>query len=191
MELMMTKIMAEQKNTSITNTIQQFGKKLFGFVRGKVKSNEDAEDILQEVWYQLLNIGNLSELENIGAWLYQVARNKVTDRFRKKTTSSIEDYTFEDEEGTFNYKDILLLDDSNNPELSYFKELFWKETMLALEEIPVAQKEVFILNEIEDFTLQEIADKKGENIKTIISRKTYAVKHLRAKLYYLYQEITQ
>jgi RNA polymerase sigma factor (sigma-70 family) len=191
MELMMTQIMTEQKNTSITNTIQQFGKKLFGFVRGKVKSNEDAEDILQEVWYQLTNIGNLAELENVGAWLYQVARNKVTDRFRKKTTSSIEDYTFEDEDGAFNYKDILLLDDNNNPELSYFKELFWKEMMLALDELPETQKEVFILNEIEDLTLQEIADRKAENIKTIISRKSYAVKHLRKKLNYLYQEITQ
>lgn len=191
MELMMTQIMTDQKNTSITSTIQQFGKKLFGFVRGKVKSNEDAEDILQEVWYQLTNIGNLAELENVGAWLYQVARNKVTDKFRKKTTSSIEEYTFEDEDGTFNYKDILLLDDSNNPELSYFKELFWKEMMLALDELPQPQKEVFILNEIEDFTLQEIADQKAENIKTIISRKSYAVKHLRKKLNYLYQEITQ
>lgn len=191
MELMMTQIMTEQKNTSITNTIQQFGKKLFGFVRGKVKSNEDAEDILQEVWYQLTNIGNLAELENVGAWLYQVARNKVTDRFRKKTTSSIEDYTFEDEDGAFNYKDILLLDDNNNPELSYFKELFWKEMILALDELPESQKEVFILNEIEDLTLQEIADRKAENIKTIISRKSYAVKHLRKKLNYLYQEITQ
>jgi RNA polymerase sigma factor (sigma-70 family) len=191
MELMMTEIMTEQKNTSITNTIKQFGKKLFGFVRGKVKSNEDAEDILQDVWYQLSNIGNLSELENIGAWLYQVARNKVTDRFRKKTNASIEDFGFESEDGEFNYKEILLFDDNNNPELSYFKDLFWKEMMLALDELPESQKEVFLLNEMEDFTLQEIADQKGENIKTIISRKSYAVKHLRKKLNYLYQEITQ
>lgn len=191
MELMMTQLMTDQKNSSISNTIQQFGKKLFGFVRGKVKSNEDAEDILQEVWYQLLNMSNLSELENVGAWLYQVARNKVTDKFRKKSNASIEDYTFENEDGEFNYKNILLLDDTNNPELSYFKELFWKEMMLALDELPQSQKEVFILNEIEDFTLQEIANQKGENIKTIISRKAYAVKHLRTKLNYLYQEITQ
>lgn len=187
----MTHTMAEQKNTSITNTMQQFGKKLFGFVRGKVKSNEDAEDILQEVWYQLLNLGNLSELENVGAWLYQVARNKVTDKFRKKTSASIEDYTFENEDGEFNYKDILLLDDTNNPELGYFKDLFWKEMMLALDELPQNQKEVFLLNEIEELTLQAIADLQGENIKTIISRKAYAVKHLRKKLNYLYQEITQ
>lgn len=191
MELMMKHAMAEQKNSSITNTIQQFGKKLFGFVRGKVKSNEDAEDILQEVWYQLLNIGNLSELENVGAWLYQVARNKVTDRFRKKTSASIEDYVFVNEEGEFNYKEILLLDDTNNPELTYFKELFWKEMMFALDELPQNQKEVFVLNEIEDLTLKAIADLQGENIKTIISRKAYAVKHLRKKLNYLYQEITQ
>ena len=191
MDQMMTYTMTEQKNTSITNTIQQFGKKLFGFVRGKVKSNEDAEDIIQEVWYQLLNFGNLQELENVGAWLYQVARNKVTDRFRKKTSASIEDYAFENEEGEFNYKEILLLDDTNNSELGYFKDLFWKEMMLALDELPQNQKEVFVLNEIEDITLQAIADLQEENIKTIISRKAYAVKHLRKKLNYLYQEITQ
>lgn len=187
----MEDLMPEQKNTSITNTIQQFGNKLFGFVRGKVKSNEDAEDILQEVWYQLLNFGNLSELENVGAWLYQVARNKVTDRFRKKSNASIEDYVFENENSEFNFKEILLLDETNNPEMSFFKELFWKEMMLALDELPQSQKEVFILNEIEDHTLQEIADQQGENIKTVISRKSYAVKHLRKKLNYLYQEITQ
>lgn len=183
--------MAAQKNNSISFTIQEYGKKLFGFVRGKVKSNEDAEDILQEVWYQLTNLGNLSELENIGAWLFQVARNKVTDKFRKKTTSSIEDYAFEEDDGSFNYKHILLSDDNNNPELRHFKELFWKEMMLALDELPLSQREVFLLNEMEDVTLQEIADQKGENIKTIISRKSYAVKHLRKKLNYLYQEITQ
>lgn len=183
--------MAAQKNNSISFTIQEYGKKLFGFVRGKVKSNEDAEDILQEVWYQLTNLGNLSELENIGAWLFQVARNKVTDKFRKKTTSSIEDYAFEEDDGSFNYKHILLSDDNNNPELRHFKELFWKEMMLALDELPHSQREVFLLNEMEDVTLQEIADQKGENIKTIISRKSYAVKHLRKKLNYLYQEITQ
>ena len=181
--------MAEEKQISITETITQFGKKLFGFVRGKVRTNEDAEDILQDVWFQLSNISTIDELENMSAWLYQVARNKITDTFRKKRTSALEDYSYENEDGEFNYKDILLLDDTNNPDLAFFKELFWKELMSALDELPEKQKEAFVLNEIEELTLQQIADKTGENIKTIISRKSYAVKHLRNKLNYLYQEL--
>ena len=189
MELTINYEMAEQRTLSLTKTIQQFGKNLFGFVRGKVKSNEDAEDIIQDVWYQLSNLTNFSELENVSAWLYQVARNKVTDKYRKKKTTSLEEFAYENEEGEFNFKDILLLDDSNHPELSYFKEIFWTEMLASLEELPEKQREVFVLNEIEDKTLQEIADKQGENIKTIISRKGYAVKYLRKKLNYLYQEL--
>lgn len=181
--------MTDKKSSSITKTIQEFGKNLFGFVRGKVKSTEDAEDILQEVWYQLSNLSNVSNLENVSAWLYEVARNKITDKSRKKTSLALEEFGSVNDEGEFNFKEILLLDDSNNPELAFFKELFWKELQKALDELPENQKEVFILNEIEDLTLQQIADQKGENIKTIISRKRYAVKHLRNKLNYLYQEL--
>lgn len=190
MELIMNYSMSEQRSTSLTSIVQQFGKKLFGFVRGKVKTTEDAEDIIQDVWYQLSNLTNVQDVENVGAWIYQVARNKVTDRYRKKTTDSLENYAYSDEDGEFNFKDILLLDDSNNPELGHFKELFWEELMGALDELPRSQREVFVLNELEDFTLQEIADQKGENIKTIISRKGYAVKHLRNKLNHLYNELT-
>ena len=182
-------LMAEKKSNSISKAVQQFGGKLFGFVRGKVNSTEDAEDILQDVWYQLSNLSNIHELENIGAWLYRVARNRVTDKYRKKSTESLEDYIYENEDGEFNFKEILLLDDSNNPELSYFKDLFWKELMDALDELPQKQKDVFILHEIEDVKLQDIADQTGENIKTIISRKGYAVKHLHTRLNYLYQEL--
>ena len=189
MEQTMNYSTGEQNTISISNTIQEFGQKLFGFVRKKVKSTEDAEDILQEVWFQLSNLTDIAELDNVSAWLYEVARNKIIDKARKKTNLSIEDYGFETDEGEFNFKEILLLDDSNNPELTFFKELFWKEFQQALDELPPNQKEVFILNEIEDMTLQQIADQKGENLKTIISRKGYAVKHLRNKLDYLYKEL--
>lgn len=181
--------MAEEKSNSITSTIQQFGKKLFGFVRGRVRTNEDAEDILQDVWYQLSNISNISEIENLSAWLYRVARNKVTDKYRKKTNESLEDYVGEDAEGGFQFKEMLLLDESQHPDLAAFKEVFWEELMSALDELPENQREVFVLNEIEDMTLQAIADKQGENLKTVISRKGYATKHLRKKLNYLYKEL--
>ena len=181
--------MTEKKANSITKTIQEFGKNLFGFVRGKVKSTEDAQDILQEVWFQLSNQPNISDLDNVSAWLYEVARNKIIDKSRKKTSLALEGFVSVSDEGEFNFKEILLLDDSSNPELAFFKELFWKELQKALDELPENQKEVFILNEIEELTLQQIAVQKGENIKTIISRKGYAVKHLRNKLNYLYKEL--
>jgi len=190
MENAMNYSTSEQNTSSISNTIQEFGEKLFGFVRRKVKSTEDAEDILQEVWFQLSNLSDIAELDNVSAWLYEVARNKITDKARKKTNLSIEDYGYETDDGEFNFKEILLMDDTGNPEMTFFKEIFWKEFQQALEELPSNQREVFILNEIEDLTLQQIADQKGEKLKTIISRKGYAVKHLRNKLNYLYKEMT-
>jgi len=189
METTINTSMSELKTTSITKAIQQFGKNLRGFVRGRVKTTEDAEDIVQDVWYQMSKLNNIAELENVSAWLYEIARNKITDKSRKKTNLALEDYVYENDDGDFNFKEILLLDDSNNPELGLFKEIFWKEFQLAIEELPPNQKEVFLLNEMEDMTLQEIADQKGENLKTIISRKGYAVKHLRNKLNYLYKEL--
>lgn len=189
METTINPSMSELKAISITKAIQQFGKNLLGFVRGRVNTTEDAEDIVQDVWYQLSKLNNIAELENVSAWLYEVARNKITDKSRKKTNLALEDYVYENDEGDFNFKEILLLDDSNNPELGLFKEMFWKEFQQAIEELPPNQKEVYLLNEMEDMTLQEIADQKGENLKTIISRKGYAVKHLRNKLNYLYKEL--
>lgn len=182
--------MADSKDKkSISKTIKKYSSQMNAFIRGKVNLAEDAEDILQDVWYQFSRLSNLDELENVSAWLYRVSRNKITDFYRKKKTDNLEDYSYENEEGNFEIKQILLLDDSENPELAFFKELFWDELLKALDELPEKQREVFVLNEIEDKTLQEIADEKEENIKTIISRKGYAVKHLRKRLYPLYKEI--
>lgn len=181
--------MAEKKSVSLTEVVKNYGSQLLRFIKGKVNKTEDAEDILQEVWYQTSRLTNIDELENVGAWLYSVTRNKITDNYRKKKSESLEDYVYEDEEGSFNVKEILLADDSNNPELQMFKDIFWDELMKALDELPEKQRTVFIQNEIEDLTLQEIADAEGENLKTIISRKGYAVKHLRVKLNYLYKEL--
>ena len=189
METITTASMSDERHFSITETVQQFGKRLFGFVRGKVKTTEEAEDILQDVWYQFSRLSNLDELENVSAWLYRVAQNRVTDNYRKKKTENLEDFTYENDENEISFKEILLLDENASPELALFKEEFWSKLMQALDELPENQKEVFLLNEIEDFTLQEIADKKGENLKTIISRKGYAVKHLRKRLQHLYNEL--
>lgn len=178
----------QSKNT-VSQAINKLGKQLFSFIKNKVNIVEDAEDILQEVWYQFSNLSNIDELENASAWLYAVSRNKITDFYRKRKTDNLEDYTYENEEGDFSIKDALLIDDSNHPELAVFKELFWAELMKALDELPANQRFVFIENEIEDKTLQKIAEETGENLKTIISRKGYAVKHLKNRLLPLYNEL--
>lgn len=185
-DIRMTEI--QQKNT-VSQAFNKLGKQLFAFIRDKVKIVEDAEDILQEVWYQFSNLSNIDQVENASAWLYTVSRNKITDFYRKKKTENLEDFTTEDEEGDFSIKEALLIDDTNNPELTLFKDLFWEELMKALDELPENQRLVFIENEMEDKTLQKIADETGENLKTIISRKGYAMKHLKKRLLPLYNEL--
>ena len=180
--------MNEYPKINVGDTVKKYSRQLFSFIRDKTKTIEDAEDILQEVWYQFSRLASIDELENINAWLFSVSRNKITDLYRKKKTDNLEDHSYEDDEGNFEIKDILLLDDSQNPELSFFKNYFWDVFMKALNELPENQKQVFIENEMEDKTLQEIADATNENIKTIISRKGYAVKHLRKRLQELYEE---
>lgn len=177
--------MAEQR---VIQAVRTYGKQLFSFIRGRVPTDEDAEDILQDVWYQLSNQPEIDAIESVSGWLYRVARNRITDLFRKKKPEALEDFGYENEEGEWLLKDILLADDFS-PEDEHIRQLFWEELMAALEELPEKQREVFILNELEDWTLQQIADTKGENLKTIISRKGYAVKHLRSRLENLYQDL--
>lgn len=180
--------MAEDKSRNIIETVQEYGKRLFSFIRGRVKTDEDAQDILQDVWYQLSNVTASEPIEQVGAWLYTVARNKITDKYRKQTPRYLEDFTYEDDEGEIGYKDIMLAD-FHTPEDEQLKHVFWEELFKALDELPEEQKQVFIQNEMEDMTFREIAEKTGENIKTLISRKRYAVAHLRKRLKILYDEL--
>lgn len=182
-------IMPPEKTLSMVEVVKKYGNKLLYFIKGKVNISEDAEDILQEVWYQTSKITDLSELENLSAWLYAVTRNKITDSYRKKKDDLLADFSFEDEDGEINIKEILLADDSNDPDAQLFKDLFWAELMAALDELPEKQRLVFVQNEMEGKTLQMIAEEEGENIKTIISRKSYATKHLRKRLQTLYTDL--
>ena len=179
----------KEKENIISQTVSSYGGKLMSFIRPKVKNTEDAEDILQEVWYQFSSLTNLSEIVNVGGWLYRVTSNKIIDKYRKKKTENLEDFVYEDEDGSFSIKDILLLDDSAGPDVKMFQDEIWKKLFEALEELPEKQKLVYMENELNDKTLQEIADEQGENIKTIISRKNYAVKHLRNRLRQLYEDL--
>lgn len=177
--------MARQQN--IIQAISSYGKQLFGFIRSRVKTDEDAEDILQDVWYQLSNLPAVETIDSISGWLYRVARNRIIDRSRKKQESFIEDFNYEDEDGGSFFSSLLQSNDEN-PETASMQHLFWDELMDALEELPAKQRNVFIWNELEEMTLQQIADKEHENLKTIISRKRYAVQHLRNRLEFLYNE---
>jgi len=179
--------MAGQKQ-NIIQAIGAYGKQLFNFIRRRVRTDEDAEDILQDVWYQFSNQPEVEAIESVSGWLYRVARNKITDSFRKKRDEHLEDYAHGDEDGSFQLPEILLADD-NTPETEHLRQLFWEELFAALDELPKEQRDVFILNELEDMTLQQIADKQQENLKTIISRKGYAVRHLRTRLENLYNDI--
>lgn len=179
----------QERENIISQTVKNYGGKLMSFIRPKVNSTEDAEDILQEVWYQFSNLTNLSEIVNVGSWLYRVSQNKIIDRYRKKSTENLEDFVYEDDEGTLVIREILLMDERGSPELKIFQDELWKQLFKALEELPEKQRLVFVENELNGKTLKEIAMEQGENIKTIISRKQYAIKYLRLQLQQLYDDL--
>lgn len=181
--------MSEKNAKSFTEVVKTYGGQLLRFVKSRVQKTADAEDILQEVWYQFFRVTNIDDLGNAGAWLYSVTRNKITDSYRKKKNESLDELTEGSDEDSFPIAHLLVADETDNPELKMFKDIFWDELMKALAELPEKQRKVFIMNEIEEMTLQEIANLENENLKTIISRKSYAVKHLRLRLRGLYNEL--
>lgn len=180
---------SRNNENSIASTIRNYGAQIAGFIRSKVSNNDEAQDILQDVWYQLSRLTSLDEIENMSGWLHRVSRNRITDFYRKRKPMSLEKMTDSDGDSNFSLKEVLLMDTSNDPELEVFKELFWDEFQKALDELPDKQREVFVWNELEDRTLQEIADELEISVKTVISRKGYAVKYLRGRLEYLYNEL--
>ena len=172
--------MAEARKSNITEVINTYSKRLMGFIRKRVTNEADAEDILQDVFYQF--IGNTKPIEQLTSWLFTVTRNKIIDRQRKHKPDLLEDmYSDADGESTFDWKEMFP-DDSNNPETEYLRNLFWEALNAALDELPAAQREVFILNEIEAIPFKTIAEQSGETINTLLSRKRYAVLHLRERL---------
>jgi len=185
--------MPEDKNSHIIQTIKSYGKNLLGFIRRRVSNDADAEDILQDVWYQFSAVINSEPIEQTGAWLYRVASNKITDKHRKKSETLLDDMVIteeDDEEGSPDFKEFLMTE-AKTPETEYLRNLFWEELFNALDELPEKQRQVFIWNELEDVSFAEMADLTGENVQTLVTRKRYAVLHLRKRLKQLYDEITQ
>lgn len=180
--------MSTATESIIIQTIKDHNKGLQNFIRSRVDNAEDAEDILQEVWYQLSIVINAAPIEQITAWLYKVARNKIIDKYRKKTELPFSTFLMDDEEEEINYKEIFLKE-SVTPEIEYVKNLFWQELHKALNELPLEQKQVFIWHELEDISFQDIAAVTNEKVNTLISRKHYVIIFLRKRLNQLYQEI--
>jgi RNA polymerase sigma factor (sigma-70 family) len=170
---------------NITQVINEYSKRLLGFIRKRVKTEADAEDILQDVFYQFL--GNHEPIEQLTGWLFTVARNKITDRQRKKKPEALEDLFTNDEE-KFDWTEIFF-DTTDTPENQYLRTMFWEELNNALDELPPEQSSVFIMNEMEGIPFKTIAEQTGETVNTLLSRKRYAVLHLRERLRTLRDEL--
>lgn len=182
-----TQMAAERKN-NITQTILAYSKRLLGFIKQRVPGNEDAEDILQEVLYQFA--GNTQPIEQVSSWLFTVARNKITDSYRKKKMVLADDVfsASETEEDQFDWREMLLPSDTT-PETEYLRNLFWEALQAALDELPAQQREAFIKNEIDGISFKDMAQETGVSVATLITRKRYAVLHLRDRLRVLKDEL--
>ena len=167
--------------------------KLLGFIRGRVSTLEEAEDILQDVFYQfIVGYNTIESLDRVTSWLYSVARNKIIDRYRRDASRPKRTYygaaRGDNEEGPLTLQEILP-DLDNSPESMLLKEAIWDEITEALAQLPPDQREIFILNEIEEKSFREIAEETGISINTLLSRKRYAILALRKQLQGFYNDI--
>ncbi|MDH4088998.1 MAG: RNA polymerase sigma factor [Cyclobacteriaceae bacterium] len=167
--------------------------RLLGFIRNRVSSLEEAEDILQDVFYQFVaGYDTIESLDRVTSWLFSVARNKIIDRYRKNSSrpkrTDFGAMTSTDEDAPLSLQDILP-DLGNTPEEAYLRDVIWDAIMDALDELPMEQREIFVLNEIEERSFRDIAMETGVSINTLLSRKRYAILSLRKKLQRLYDDI--
>lgn len=180
------------QNPTLGDIVTKYRKRLLGFIRLRVKSEEDAEDVLQDVFQQLIESMRLMQpIEQLTGWLFTVARNRITDLYRKKrpVLMSFLEADDEDEDQNLSVLRDVLLDNDHSPELSYLRSLVWTELYKALDELPEEQKNVFIWHELEGRSFKEIASFTGETVNTLISRKRYAVLYLREQLKDMYKEL--
>ncbi len=167
--------------------------RLLGFIRNRVSSVEEAEDILQDVFYQFIaGYDTIESLDRVTSWLFSVARNKIIDRYRRDASrpkrTDLGLYQGADDDAPLTLQDILP-DLGNTPEDAYLRDVIWDAIMDALDELPADQREIFILNEIEERSFRDIAEERGLSINTLLSRKRYAILALRKKLQRLYNDI--
>ena len=181
--------LANQHN--ISEVVKTYTNRLQGFIRKRVDTVEDADDILQDVFYQLTEADSyLKPIDQLTAWLYTVTRNRITDWYRKKKAEPLPAFSDdEDEDGVMNELSELLFDNGSTPETEYLRSLVWTELEEALALLPAEQRLVFELTEMKGLSFKEIAEQTGEQVNTLISRKRYAVVFLRQRLQVLYDEL--
>jgi RNA polymerase sigma factor (sigma-70 family) len=184
-------MMAEQDDR-ISEAIDRDKTRLRNFIRRRVADPSDAEDILQEVFYELVETYRLMKpIEQVGAWLFRVARNRITDLFRKRKPEASTNDPVAEEEGEFLTLEDLLPSRDAGPEAAYARAVLLAELEDALEDLPDEQREVFLAHEIEGRSFKDLAAETGLSVNTLLSRKHYAVIHLRERLRAVYDEFTK
>jgi RNA polymerase sigma factor (sigma-70 family) len=176
------------RNSILSKAVAEERKRLGEFIRRRVSNSEDAEDILQDVLYQLAASYSITEpIEYISAWLFTAARNKIIDWYRKKRPGRFDEQLSGDDEPHFLTE--ILPDHTQNPDRLYLRAMVWEELEDALDEMPPEQRAVFVMHELDGMSFQEIADVTGVPLNTLLSRKRYAVLRLRERLAELYEDL--
>jgi RNA polymerase sigma factor (sigma-70 family) len=184
--------MALEQDRRIADVVKREQSRLRNFIRRRVPDPRDAEDILQDVFYELVEANRLlMPIDHIAGWLFRVAHNRITDLFRKKRPESFGDTAVLDEDDELLQLEDLLPSPDAGPEALYARNLLLDELESALDELPEEQREVFIAHEVEARSFKEIAAASGLNVNTLLSRKRYAVLHLRKRLRTIYDEFTK
>jgi RNA polymerase sigma factor (sigma-70 family) len=177
------------QDRQISEIVAEERSRLRNFIRRRVPDPSDAEDIVQEVFYELVEANRLlMPIGQVTGWLFRVARNRITDLFRKKKPVALSDGALEDEDGELLRIEDLLPSPDAGPEALYFRNVLLDELEFALSELPGEQREVFVAHELEGRTFKEMAAKTGVSVNTLLSRKHYAVLHLRERLQSIYDE---
>jgi len=173
--------MSTDQNRPVAQVVRDLGQGLMRFIRARVPSDADAEDVSQEVWQQLVVTLESGPIEQMSAWLYTVARNRIIDRYRRPPMESLEAMADESDEVDFVLAEFFLADDQT-PRTDYERKLFWEELHAAINELPEEQRQVFLWHEFDDLSFRDIAALTGEKVNTLLTRKHYAVLHLRRRL---------
>lgn len=184
--------MALEQDQRISEVVKREQSRLRNFIRRRVPDPRDAEDILQDVFYELVEANRLlMPIEHVTGWLFRVARNRITDLFRKKKPVSFSDAAVADEDDELLLLEDLLPSPDAGPEALYARNVLLAAFELALDELPVEQRQVFVAHELEGLSFKEIAARTGVGVNTLLSRKRYAVLHLRERLQSVYDEFTK
>jgi len=189
LERMALEQMLREEDQRISDVVKREQSRLRNFIRRRVPDPLDAEDILQEVFYRLVEANRLlMPIEHVTGWLFRVARNRITDLFRKKEPENFSDVSLaEEEDEDLQFEDLLPSPDAG-PEALYARNMLVEELKRALGELPKEQREVFVAHEFEGRSFKELAEQTGASVNTLLSRKRYAVLHLRERLQRVYDE---